>query len=564
MKAIIFILFILKTTTICAQTTAYNTTLFSSELKQNNLGLIYKNEKTLDSHESYKSDLNPEVFRLAYLTGFVIFLEHTKEEKKKSNYKRLNKVLQNSGYSIYQITNQENIEIAIPKCFVSQMANIPYLLDGDYTDLYLEYLINWDINNQELKRKIIENNVINDKLNDKASLYEKIEKDILETEKNVKKLELEISDIEGNIIIVEADLISKRETTYASMNVSETLIKTPSLLKSFIDQKVKYEVKDDFFIRAFDNLVKEKKLENIETKSWLDKNSVKTPYLHPDLVAAIDQINNTEKIALQKIGIYPLRITSVARTPYNQAVQIASVPVAAGMFSSGHLCGASVDFGNEKMIIKNYDAFKELMDRHGLYCDPNLAPGKKNQDPKHVYLGKFKGPNSDPSFINDLLSSCLSAYQESMTEERSEQLARNKALNTENKTLANIVEKMDVHLATVQKKLEDLKQEKNKLESKLEEKKKELNVKTSERAIREIERKFAREGKKVSDHEIRDRLGKDGTPRDGYWERHTEFNSRGNGWECRGSFHENSRGEKWGGYECRTTSSDRIGIERLH
>ncbi|QLH47659.1 MAG: hypothetical protein HWD58_19820 [Bacteroidota bacterium] len=167
-----------------------------------------------------------------------------------------------------------------------------------------------------------------------------------------------------------------------------------------------------------------------------------------------------------------LKITSAARTPYNQAIQIATRPVAAGMFGSGHLCGISVDFDNEPAITANYDAFAKLMSKHGLFCDPALKPGAKNSqgksmaDPKHVYLGAgfSRSPNFDKAFANDLMTQCLGAYQDAMTNERSVQNAKSGELASENKTLNNIIANMDTHLKDVQGRLDKLKSEKDNLD----------------------------------------------------------------------------------------------------
>ena len=561
MRNLSVVITIFQTLLGIAQVATDNSSLFALQLKRNNIGMEYSNEYFLNSNQNYQSKLDATIFKLAYTSGFIIFLENPADIEKQNNYYRFVSTLKDSGYYIYKVENRQNLEFAIPRSFVDDIISVPYLFDGDYADVYLKYIMDWDMNNKDISKKILDNNIILSNLNKQAQTASILEKKIREVQDSLAAITRSITEIEGKILIVDADL---RKDEYAfAPDSNDPPIKIPSLLNLFKKKKIVYNVQDDFFISALDRLVKDNKLVNVKDKEWIDKKNVSTPYLHPDLVKAIEAINAKEKNALVKMNLYPLRVTSVARTPYNQAVQIANEPVAAGMFSSGHLCGASVDFGNEKEIIKNYKAFSALMQKYGLYCDPNLGPGTKSQDPKHVYLGKFRGPNADPIFINNLLSSCLAAYHDAMIDERDNQILRNKALDGENKVLGNIMSKMDDHLATVQKKLKDLQDDKKKLDIKLEKLQKDLNLKTKERALREIERKFEREGKRYNDREVRERLGKGDSPRDGYWEKHVEYHSRGDGWECRGSFHENSRGEKWGGYECRSTPSENIGIGSL-
>jgi hypothetical protein len=182
-----------------------------------------------------------------------------------------------------------------------------------------------------------------------------------------------------------------------------------------------------------------------------------------------------------------------------------------------------------------------------------------------VYLGAgfSRSPNFDKEFANDLMTKCLRAYQEAMTSERSLQNVKLGELSSENKVLNGIVSSMNLHLKDIQSRLDALKAQKDNLERSRNEKQKDLSQKTKERAVRELQNRLKSEGKNVSDHEIRERLGKSDTPKDGYWERYGEFRSSGKGWECNGLRYENSRHDSWESKECHTTSSDGKGIQKM-
>ncbi len=431
-----------------------------------------------------------------------------------------------------------------------------------YTDIYLQYLIDWWSNRSDIQSMTTKNNELLKKLNEQGDInaHLKIVEDSLTA--TIKSLETEIKNLEYKVTLVDADI---HPQGFSALNVTDDppKFKIPSLFKAFAEKKITYSNKEDFFIKAFDKLIRDGKLVDISKRDWVT-GEVGSPYVHPDLAKAIDNINDNEKDALKKMG-FPngLKISSAARTPYNQAVQLATQPVAAGLFSSGHLCGASVDFKNEDVIINNYPAFSKLMSKYGLFADPNLGPGTKNQDPKHVYLGSFKGPNASQGFVNDLLTSCLGAYQEAMTNERDLQNAKSNELSGENKILNGLIANMDTHLATVAEKLDKLKKQKAELDKAKEASEKKLADKTKERALREIKREMDNNGGRYNDRQMRERLGREDAPRDGNWERTREWSARGEGWECRGGSYENSRGDRkeWG--ECRTTPNERGGIDRL-
>lgn len=111
---------------------ADNTTLFSSYLKDNNAGFKYKIISKKDP-DSYESNLNKDIFRLAYLTGFIIFIDKPKTNKEVQPFNRLLVALKKAHYHVYTVNNKPFLCYAIPSIFVNQFRDIVFYLDGDYT-----------------------------------------------------------------------------------------------------------------------------------------------------------------------------------------------------------------------------------------------------------------------------------------------------------------------------------------------------------------------------------------------------------------------------------------------
>ena len=548
-----------------------NTTLFSQFLKDHNAGFTYSQPLAKDPGE-YKSQLNPDIFRLAYTSGFIIFIDEPKYKSDARAYKKVIKAFKKAGYLIYHVDNKEYLSFAIPKTFVLKPKDVNTLFDGQYSDVFIKYLIDWWDNRSDLNKKIASNNLLINKIKEKSDLSNTLDKIVDSLTSSIEILKREISEIDFNITVVDYDINPKAYS--GNMKYARDRDETPpgnntkfeDILKKFKDKGVTYIKSEDFFLAAMEKLAKEGKLRDVGGENWVDKNQAHTPFIHPDLAAAIEKINSNEGDALKKMGLpNGLVVTGAARTPYNQAVQIATQTVAAGMFSSNHLCGLAVDFGNEPAIIANYPAFSKLMAKYGLFTNPKLAPGAKSQDPKHVSLsvGDPASPSFNPGFYNNTMGDCLEAYQGAMSNERAVQKSKDEALGSENDLLTTIIGNIDDYQKTLKGKIDKLKQDKDALDKTKANKQSTLEAKTKERAVREIQKELKRQGKNVNDREIRARLGNDGDSKDGYWEKYGGNITKGQGFECRQTEYSNSRGEYFKSTECRTTPSKETGIQRL-
>ena len=533
-----------------------NTTLFSQFLKDHNAGFTYSQPLAKDPGE-YKSQLNPDIFRLAYTSGFIIFIDEPKYKSDARAYKKVIKAFKKAGYLIYHVDNKEYLSFAIPKTFVLKPKDVNTLFDGQYSDVFIKYLIDWWDNRSDLNKKIASNNLLINKIKEKSDLSNTLDKIVDSLTSSIEILKREISEIDFNITVVDYDINPKAYS--GNMKYARDRDETPpgnntkfeDILKKFKDKGVTYIKSEDFFLAAMEKLAKEGKLRDVGGENWVDKNQAHTPFIHPDLAAAIEKINSNEGDALKKMGLpNGLVVTGAARTPYNQAVQIATQTVAAGMFSSNHLCGLAVDFGNEPAIIANYPAFSKLMAKYGLFTNPKLAPGAKSQDPKHVSLsvGDPASPSFNPGFYNNTMGDCLEAYQGAMSNERAVQKSKDEALGSENDLLTTIIGNIDDYQKTLKGKIDKLKQDKDALDKTKANKQSTLEAKTKERAVREIQKELKRQGKNVNDREIRARLGNI---------------TKGQGFECRQTEYSNSRGEYFKSTECRTTPSKETGIQRL-
>ena len=506
-----------------AQTNVLSTPL-SYNLKDNKGGLILKT-KSIDKLNISMANL-PE-FELAKQSGYLLVIKDSSSKYGANATVKTIRTLKNNGYYIYTISGIKNTYFAIPNGLFQNNQYIDYFLDGSLQDEYILYLIDWFDNERELSNSIGDNNKILKAIIEQLLIKETLDHKIDSLKVVTTTLNQDIESLQHQIdLIVLPSLLENKD------------IRISPLLNRVKERKIPYDINKDFFLEAFKELIEKGLLVDVRDKPWIDKSQVSNPYVNPEMVDIIETINEKEKKALEDIGLFPLTVTSTARTPYNQLVQMVTQPVAASMFGSGHVFGVSFDFANEKAIKKNYSKFKSIVEKYGLYCEPKL----KNSDPKHVFLGKFRGPNSSKSFANNIRKEFLKSYNKAMEKERDRQLTMKDKLKDENTSLGNQLKNLDDLIAENQKNIEKLDKEIQNLEAKKNEKKNELNQKQREKAVRE-----AMKRREMGDRGgYRDRMGERGEYKDGYWEKYTHGEAHSSdGSRCTSDKYENSRGDRW-------------------
>jgi hypothetical protein len=519
-------------------------------LKKENLGLSVKLEYGKELPNS-KYTNRPDI-QLAKEAGYLILLNGEDKDYTDPEFRKTLEFFRNNDYTSFPVTEEGNMFFLIPNSFLNSDETDSFL-DGKLTNEYINYILDWDTNEDELETSISKNNTLLTDLSNLGQIQQN-----LSTEKG--NLEIQIDSLTKDIKSLEDQIADIVMPAPGFRSLSGGIGILDSVVNKLKSSKITYKKEKDYYLPAFDEMINdpdEKLLVDIKNKSWVDKGQVSNPFLNPDLVKAIEEINEQEKDALKEIGIDSLKITSGARTPYNQTIQMKTQPVAAGMFTSGHIFGVAVDFAEEAKIKANYDKFKSIVSRHGLHLPPSL----KNSDPKHAFLAKFV---TDKKYANRVRGKFLNAYNKAMTNERDKQITLKDKISDENSSLNDSIKNLNDLISKLNVDINNLKRQKENLENKKIEKTNELELKKQERAYRE-HLKDLQNGKndRESRERIRDFVGEKDKTKDNYWEKHSygEFQSS-DGTKCNAEKYENSRGERWERGYCETKGSPKEGMQK--
>ncbi|WXG53192.1 MAG: hypothetical protein RNU03_00305 [Candidatus Sedimenticola sp. (ex Thyasira tokunagai)] len=358
----------------------------SFDLKKNNVSATAK-RIDLKTLELAGANLTAEV-QLAAVTGNVILI------RSKSLLKKMEKDLVKRKYRIVKPVVDDGAYVSIPEAFYSDPATLDLFLDGKVAMNYIEYLSRWDQKRialdkyQEEIKKLLENRRTQD-----ATLAG-LQEDNAALQSEIETINNEIRDLGFSVEAVERE---NPDLFGGFRDITSILI--PGV----------YHPHEDFYIPVLQRHLTEV---DGEKHPWLRADQTHTPYMHPELVAAIDAINNKEKKALKKLGIWPLQVISPARTPYNQLTLNQSGIYSAGMFRSGHIFGTGVDFNGRAAFGKaeNRKIIRALFAKYGISFPKSLD----KIDPNHAYLTKYV---TNKQWANNWRLKMLKGYSEAMATE---------------------------------------------------------------------------------------------------------------------------------------------------
>jgi hypothetical protein len=476
-------------------------------------------------------DQLPVEFQLAYNTGYLIILD-----RRDIQFRALRRLLLDFNYTQKASPGQKSKEYFIPNEFYGTSMEVDRFLDGKAGDEMLDYFDVWLFIETNLDTLIKFNNLALINLRDQANALNRINDKADSLEKQIKQLELEIEALESERVIVKSQLDARSESF------------APNAVVINFERRGRRPIipynKDKDFLRR----VIEQNCDPIVGKSY-DGRQVSTKYLHADLVKALDNVVKNEEKALKDIGLWPLKLASAGRSPLQQASL--TNPIAAGMFSSGHVYCVSGDIavaGTNYNDAKDHDKLKEILARHGISLPDNL----RTKDPNHFFLGSFL---NNKKFANSVRNKMLSGYYAAMQEERSIQNAKTDNLNDESKSNSENLKKLNEMIKAAQEKLDNLAKEKEHKEIQRKDKINEVNkTKDALAAKKEAERKRRN---RSGDRPDRGSWG-ERNQKDGYWEKNTYREAHYNDGqrECIGreTVRENSRGD-WSrerSIECRS------------
>lgn len=512
-------------------------------LKEKNLKATLALEPTLSPTEFAAL---PTEYRIAYTTGYMLVLRDPSW--------RFLRALRARNYRTLASTTKGRF-YAIPSAFFGTPMDTAAFLDGRAADEIYQYFVDWEDNDAELAAIITENQKQIDALSNVNIALQNVEAE-------AKTVAEQNAALQKEVIAAQETAERLKKEFQAYFDNPDIKITTSSLFNLFglkvgvklgvpvepvRARPLKYDPQKDIL-----RPILEENLVSIEGKPY-DGPNVSNKYLQKELVDAMDNLVKNEEKALKDIGMWPVELESAARTPYQQGSL--TNPIAAGMFSSGHVFGVAVDFrtkGNGRSFdaSKNWTKFRDILKKHGVTLPDSL----RVKDPNHAFLGKYL---TNKKYANSVKLNMLSNYYNAMEKERDAQINIKEGLSKESKDNSDKLKNLNAQMKIAQGKLENLKKEKDNLEK----------AKTTAQRDAEITRgaiaaqRAEREKNRDRDREAWGERGKQ--DKDGYWERYTrgEFHSNDGKRECWGtreSF-ENSRGERFTREtsECRSVGSER-------
>jgi hypothetical protein len=504
----------------------------------------------------------PQEFQLADLTGYLITIY-----KSDKQFSTISKLLRENGYtSMPSLDNQNNFYF-IPNAFYGSSLEVDSFLDGKAADEFIDYFDQWYFLKVKLDTLIIENNKSLEDLTNRNINLQAINSKITTTEEDILKADREIKDLEGEIQIVNSMIDDPSAYLDRSRSFApEGLTEREFLLRRSLRVPIPYNPNDDFMRQVLQN-----NCVSIAGKPY-DSPQITNKYFHKDLVAALDKLvsNEQDMQALRDMGLAPFKLASAGRTPLQQASVGSQNPVAAGMFSSGHIFCSAGDIafaGTSYNDGISHSKLRDILAKHGISLPDNLS----KIDPNHFFLGTY---TSNKTFANNLRIQMLGSYYNAMVNERNVQLAKRDKLGGEQASISSKIQKLNDMIKTAQGQLDKLNKQKDSKETTKKDKQKELNRSKDALAAKiEAERK-ARDRRNPREAEKnRERWGqgsRDSPDKNNYWDRYSnrEFHASDGNRDCWGreTTRENTRTGEWERerhIECSGRAENQGGFNRL-
>lgn len=467
--------------------------------------------------------LLPLEYQVASKAGYLVILREPNSVPRgrhSPEFLALLKELTKSGYDyIESPSGNPTLVYLIPDAFFGNQEAIDTLLDGAAADEVERFLQTWSTANDDIRRRIDENNQALAGMKDLVSAKAALQNQLDSVNGEVTQLRIEVNALQRTI-----DSLSDQMSLQAFSSMANA-----SSFKALAINS--YDPSKDFFLPIFEH-----ELISIKGKPY-DSDSVQNKYMSKELVAALDSLVAKDIKELAKLGLSPFRLASAARTPMNQSAQIKNRPsVAAGMFSSGHVFGMAFDFntGGTSYSSKNWGKLQKLLSKHGLLLKDSL----KTKDPNHVFLTQFV---KNRAFANQARLRMLGAYHTAIDSQRALQVAMGRALTKESARTAANIATLNKQLSALNTALGQAQSERNRLTSEKIAKQATLDRKRAEiasrNAMKEKERDRGREWWREASNDRPDK--------DGYWERYRHMEVHRDGYTGRSTTYENSRGEYW-------------------
>lgn len=479
-------------------------------------------------------DALPIEFRLASLTGYLIALKKPTSNDDVAGFNKVRETLIRAGYVYKDFQVDQSHGYLIPSPFFGAAPELLSFLDGRTADEIAAYMYDWEDNETELAGTIKANNTARTQLSDANATLARLQTDIESYRAQKAALQTDVEAIKA-----EASLLKQQLHDLGPLNLlsNDETVAPLDFIASVMNYKprrvINYDPKKDFLKPVLhDSLV------SIEGKSY-DSPQVSNKYLQPEMVEALDSLVENEEAELRRIGLWPFKLASAARTPLQQLDTKNQNPVAAGMFSSGHVFGAAVDIavvGTTYDKDRHWPDLQRVLAKHGLDLPANL----KVKDPNHVFLRKFQ---TDKVYANKNMLKMLQRYNTELVFERNYQLTLTERLDKEGKDLNEKTKVLNSFIADAQKKTEDLKKEIEDLEKQKTAAQRDLELTKAAIAVQNA-------GKEQDRERLRAWYGegsKTWPDKDEYWERYIrqEFHGSDSDRRCWGrrETYENSRGD---------------------
>ncbi|MEE9432556.1 MAG: hypothetical protein V3V16_16030 [Melioribacteraceae bacterium] len=321
--------------------------------------------KVVDEDTFIKNSANvTDEVKLAIQTGYAILINS------KDDFDKLKDVLKKNGYTLVKPIIPGGAYVALPGVFYKSGIDLDIFLEGKYGIKYEEWLSNWDNKRIDLNKKIKDlQNILNSR--------QQLDQQRTELESQNDKLTEDIDILDAQIQDIHSLIHAVEQNEPGLFGI----VGEKPIFPPFYEG---YTTDEDPFTNVLrDHL----SIVDPAIHPWLDLTQISTFYLHADLISSLDRLYNNEKAALKKLGLWPLKLVSIARTPYRQSDIRRSGAFAAGMFSSSHIFGTGVDFKNKDAYRnpENRKAIQKLFSNYGV-----VLPTRLNiKDPNHGYLEKF-------------------------------------------------------------------------------------------------------------------------------------------------------------------------------
>ncbi|WP_437572440.1 hypothetical protein [Sorangium sp. So ce542] len=281
----------------------------------------------------------------------------------------------------------------IPRAFDAPLDEIDIFLDGKFGQWMNSWLADWDLERRIQAARFEDLAKAESSKRDAVARKQALLDQASQLESEAMSLDASIADVDREI----ANVGALNPSAFGKMITSAPAKKKP--------QTVKYRPEDDFFLPVL-----KEQLDLVdESHGWLSRKDTASPYLHAELIKALDDFFKNESATLRSLGVPPL-VVSVARTPYNQKAINDSGQFSAKMFSSGHVFGMAVDLASREAVRKNWSKLHDLLAQYGLL----LLPSLRKADPNHVFLSKFV---TDSAFGLRHRITMLRAYKQAISAE---------------------------------------------------------------------------------------------------------------------------------------------------